>query len=181
MVQRYLNPKFFKESNMDSNIEVSISGDNTLRVDEIGIPIKLALSMQIPETVRSYNKDKLNIYYMNKRNIYPGCSGVEIRGTGKYHKIEHLDPTYELQEGDVVLRDIVEGDYVGFNRQPSILFGQIGSHKVKIMEKSSTIRINVSACAPYNADSPVVCYFIYEITKKYHRGPNKQMLDRLVK
>lgn len=129
-----------------------ISGDNSLRVDEIGIPIKIASAMQIPETVRSYNKDKLNIYYMNKRNIYPGCSGIEIQGTRKFHKIEHLDPTYELQEGDIVYRDIIEGDYVGFNRQPSILFGQIGSHKVKIMEKSSTIRINVSACAPYNAD-----------------------------
>jgi DNA-directed RNA polymerase II subunit RPB1 len=129
-----------------------ISGDNTLRVDEIGVPIKLAKSMQIPETVRSYNRDKLNIYYMNRRNIYPGCTGVEIKGTGKYHKIEHLDPNYELQEGDIIFRDIVDGDYVGFNRQPSLLFGQIGSHKVKIMEKSNTIRINVSACAPYSAD-----------------------------
>jgi DNA-directed RNA polymerase II subunit RPB1 len=130
----------------------SISGDNSLRVDEIGIPVKLAAALQIPETVRSYNKDKLNIYYMNKRNIYPGCSGIHIRGSGKFHKIEHLDPTYELQEGDIILRDLVEGDYIGFNRQPSLLFGQIGSHKIKIMEKSSTIRINVSACAPYNAD-----------------------------
>lgn len=125
-----------------------ISGDNTLRVDEIGIPVKLAAALQIPETVRSYNKDKLNIYYMNKRNIYPGCAGVYIKGSKKLHKIEHLDPNYELQEGDVVLRDLVEGDYIGFNRQPSLLFGQIGSHKIKIMEKSNTIRINVSACAP---------------------------------
>ncbi len=130
-----------------------ISGDNTLRVDEIGIPLKLAASLQIPETVRSYNRDKLNIYYMNKRNIYPGCSGIHIKGSRKFHKIEHLDPTYELQEGDVVLRDLVEGDYIGFNRQPSLLFGQIGSHKIKIMEKANTIRMNVSACCPYNADS----------------------------
>jgi DNA-directed RNA polymerase II subunit RPB1 len=125
-----------------------ITGDNSLRVDEIGIPIKLARSIQIPETVRTYNKDKLNIYYMNKKNIYPGCSGVTIKDSNKFHRIDHLDPSYELQEGDVVMRDLIEGDYIGFNRQPSLLFGNIGSHRIKVMEKGSTIRISVSACAP---------------------------------
>lgn len=128
-----------------------ISGDNSLRVDEIGIPIKLASALQIPETVNSYNKDKLNIYYKNRRNVYPGCSGIFIKKTDTFHMINHLDPTYELAMGDIVYRDHIEGDYIGFNRQPSLLFGQLGSHKIKIMEKSNTIRINVSACAPYNA------------------------------
>lgn len=125
-----------------------ITGDNTLRVDEIGMPINLAQSLQIPEVVRSYNKDKLNIYFMNKRNIYPGCSGIHIKGSNRFHRIEHLDPSYELQEGDIVMRDLIEGDYVGFNRQPSLLFGNIGSHRIKIMDKGHTIRICVSACAP---------------------------------
>ena len=125
-----------------------ITGDNTLRVDEIGIPIKLASSLQIPETVRFYNKVQLNIYYINKRNTYPGCSGIHILKTNKFHRIEHLDPTYELQEGDIVFRDLIAGDYVGFNRQPSLLFGNIGSHRIVIMERGSTIKISVSACAP---------------------------------
>lgn len=129
-----------------------ITGDNTLRVDEIGMPISLARSLQIPETVRSYNKALLNIYYMNKKDIYPGCSGVHIGITNKFHRIEHLDPNYELQDGDIVYRDIIEGDYVAFNRQPSLLFGNIGSHRVVIMERGHTLKINVSACAPYNAD-----------------------------
>ncbi len=33
-----------------------LSGDPTLRIDEIGMPLNLARSLQIPETVRSYNK-----------------------------------------------------------------------------------------------------------------------------
>ncbi len=143
-----------------------ISGDNTLRIDEIGIPVKLAKSLQIPETVRAYNRDKLSIYYMNKRNIYPGCSGVLISGTGKFHKIEHLDANYRLQDGDVVYRDLVEDDPIQFNRQPSLLFGQIGCHKIKIMEKSDTVRINVSACVPYNADSSIL-----------HRDPKRRVLQ----
>lgn len=129
-----------------------ITGDNTLRVDELGFPIKIARSLQIPETVRVFNRDRLNIYYINKRNIYPGCSGIYIKGSNKFHRIEHLDPTYELREGDIVMRDIIEGDVVGFNRQPSLLFGQISSHRVKIMKKGSTFRINVSACSVFNAD-----------------------------
>ena len=108
--------------------------------------------MQIPETVRSFNKDKLTIYYENKRNLYPGCSGIQIKKTNKFHRIEHLDPNYVLEEADVVYRDIIEGDYIGFNRQPSLLFGNIGSHRVRIMDKGHTLRINVSACSPYNAD-----------------------------
>jgi DNA-directed RNA polymerase beta' subunit len=67
-----------------------------------------------------------------------------------------LDPLYELQDGDIIFRDLIEGDYVGFNRQPSLLFGNIGSHRIVIMDKGSTIRINVSACAPYNADSTTI-------------------------
>jgi len=124
-----------------------ISGDSSLRVDEIGVPVNLAKSLQIPETVRSYNIDKLNIYYMNKRDMYPGCSGIEIHATKKFHRIEHLDPEYVLKEGDIVYRDIIEGDYIGFNRQPSLLFSNIGSHRVVIMHRGNTVRINVSACS----------------------------------
>jgi DNA-directed RNA polymerase II subunit RPB1 len=129
-----------------------ITGDNSLRVDEIGIPISLARSLQIPETVREFNKEKLNLYYINKRNEYPGCSGINIKKTNKFHRIEHLDPNYVLQDGDIIHRDIIDGDYVGFNRQPSLLFSNVGSHRVVIMETGSTLRINVSACSAYNAD-----------------------------
>lgn len=108
----------------------------------------MARSLQIPETVRSFNIHKLNEYYINKRDKYPGCSGIYKAETKHFHRIEHLDPNYVLQEGDIIYRDIIAGDYVGFNRQPSLLFGNIGSHRVVIMEKGSTLKINVSACAP---------------------------------
>lgn len=132
-----------------------ITGDDTLRVDEIGFPIAMARALQIPEYVRSYNKDRLNIYFMNKRNVYPGCSEIFVNATQSWHNIEYYSanfPNYELQDGDIIMRDIIDGDVVGFNRQPSLLFGQIGSHRVKVMEKVGTLSLNVSACAPYNAD-----------------------------
>jgi len=117
------------------------------------MPVDLCRSLQIPETVRSYNKYKLNTYFINKRNVYPGCSGIKIKHTNKFHRIEHLDPTYELQDGDIIYRDLIDGDFLSFNRQPSLLFSNIGAHRIVSMEKGSTIKINVSACSLYNADS----------------------------
>jgi DNA-directed RNA polymerase beta' subunit len=129
-----------------------ITGDPTLHVDELGLPVKLCRSLQIPETVRSYNKNKLNVYFLNKKDTYPGCSGVKIKATGKFHRIEHLDPEYELKDGDVVNRDLIQGDYIGFNRQPSLLFSNVGSHRVVVMKTGMTLKLNVSACSAYNAD-----------------------------
>lgn len=127
-----------------------------LKVDELGLPISIAKSIQIPETVRAYNRDRLNTYYMNKNKTYPGCSGIVKTGTKKMHRIDYLDEEYQLQDGDVIMRDMITGDIIGFNRQPSLLFSSMSSHKVIVLEKGETLRMNVSSCNLYNAD---------------HRGP----------
>jgi DNA-directed RNA polymerase II subunit RPB1 len=129
-----------------------ITGDNMLKIDELGLPISIARSIQIPETVRYYNRDRLNTYYMNKNKTYPGCSGIIKNGTKKLHVIDYLDETYQLQDGDVIMRDMITGDVLGFNRQPSLLFSSMSSHKVIVLDKGETLRMNVSACNFYNAD-----------------------------
>lgn len=129
-----------------------ITGDALLKVDEVGIPKSIAMTMTIPEVVRSYNKSRLMTYYMNKNKTYPGCKGI-IKASNKIHyNIKYLDEDYELQEGDTVLRHLINGDFVGFNRQPSLLYRNISCHKVRILENTSTFRLNVSACCLYNAD-----------------------------
>jgi len=130
----------------------SITGDNMLKVDELGLPISIARSIQIPETVRPYNRDRLNTYYMNKKTTYPGCSGIIKKSTKKMHIIDYLDNNYQLQDGDVLMRDLITGDVIGFNRQPSLLFSSMSSHKIIVLEKGETLRMNVSACNLYNAD-----------------------------
>lgn len=129
-----------------------ITGDNMLKIDELGLPISIARSIQIPETVRYYNRDRLNTYYMNKNTTYPGCSGIIKNGTKKLHVIDYLDENYQLQDGDVIMRDMITGDVLGFNRQPSLLFSSMSSHKVIVLDKGETLRMNVSACNFYNAD-----------------------------
>lgn len=55
------------------------------------------------------------------------------------------------QQGDIVERHIQDGDYVLFNRQPSLHKMSLMSHKAKIMPHSS-FRLNLSCTSPYNAD-----------------------------
>jgi DNA-directed RNA polymerase II subunit RPB1 len=129
-----------------------ITGDAMLKIDEIGIPISIAKSIQLPETVRSFNHNRLNIYFMNKNKTYPGCSKIIKNGSGIEYKIEYLSADYKLQIGDIILRDMIDGDFVGFNRQPSLLFSSISCHKVVILHEGLTLRMNVSACNLYNAD-----------------------------
>jgi DNA-directed RNA polymerase II subunit RPB1 len=129
-----------------------ITGDNMLKVDEVGLPISIAKSIQIPETVRPYNRNRINTYYMNKRDAYPGCAGIIKRSTNKMHKIEYLDEDYQLEDGDIVMRDMITGDVIGFNRQPSLSFSSMSAVKVIVLNTGETLRMNVSSCNLYNAD-----------------------------
>lgn len=129
-----------------------ITGDNMLKIDEIGVPLSIARSIQLFETVQNYNIDRLTLYFLNKNIRYPGCSGVIKQSNKKMYKIEFIDESYELQIGDIILRDMISGDVIGFNRQPSLLFSSISSHNVVVLSKGNTLCMNVSACNFYNAD-----------------------------
>ena len=57
----------------------------------------------------------------------------------------------ELAAGDVMERQLVDGDIVLFNRQPSLHRMSIMAHKAKVLP-GKTFRINLCVAAPYNAD-----------------------------
>lgn len=56
-----------------------------------------------------------------------------------------------LQYGWIVERHLKDGDYVLFNRQPSLHKMSMMSHRIKLMDYS-TFRLNLSVTPPYNAD-----------------------------
>ena len=56
-----------------------------------------------------------------------------------------------FENGDIVNRHLMDGDYVLFNRQPSLHKMSMMAHKVKVM-KGNTFRLNVSVTPPYNVD-----------------------------
>lgn len=129
-----------------------ITGDSRLKINEVGIPLSHARNLEIPETVTKKNRDRLTAYFMNKTNQYPGCKRIIKKSDGHVYRIELLNANYTLQEGDIVLRDMITGDYVCFNRQPSLLFSNIAGMRVVVMETGETLRINPAVCNYFNAD-----------------------------
>ncbi|PXF45946.1 DNA-directed RNA polymerase II subunit 1 [Gracilariopsis chorda] len=57
----------------------------------------------------------------------------------------------QLEAGHKVIRHIRDGDYVLFNRQPSLPNMSIMGHRIRVMPYS-TFRLSLSVTSPYNAD-----------------------------
>jgi DNA-directed RNA polymerase beta' subunit len=121
-----------------------ITGDNSIKINEVGIPLAIARNIQIPETVQYYNKDKMMIYFQNKDKQYPGCSKIIKKSTGAEYYVGAINDEFVLEEGDIIYRDIIDGDVVAMNRAPSLLYSSISGHTVKIMDKGDTLRLSVN-------------------------------------
>lgn len=130
----------------------TIVGDSSREIDEIGIPLIFARTVQICEVLQDYNRHILMQYIKNGTKKYPGATRIFKRSTNTMYDVTIFND--ELENGDIVYRDIIDGDVVGFNRQPSLAISNIGIHKVKVIldPEIKTISMNVMACPLYNAD-----------------------------
>ena len=129
-----------------------ITCDTSFKIDEVGVPLSVALNIQIPEIVQEYNRKKLEIYFMNGLDRYPGCTKVKKASTGKKHWLGRIQESFRLEIGDIIYRDLITGDVAGFNRQPSLLVSNISAMDVRVMEGINTITMNVLSCPLFNAD-----------------------------
>ncbi len=131
----------------------TISGCMRFRIDEVGIPLEFARTLQVRETVQEYNRDWLTGFFLNGRRAYPGCTDIIRRITGTRHDVAGLRDA-RLEVGDVIFRDVVSGDYAFFNRAPTLERSSIGVHRVVVVQDPSvhTFQMNVLACEFYNAD-----------------------------
>jgi len=144
-----------------------ITGDPYMNIDEVGVPLQIAKSIQIPEVVRFYNIDRLNIYYNNGPKVYPGCKKIAKKEESYSIFLADIAKTrgYKLCDGDIVYRDIIDGDVLAFGRQPSILISNIAAHIIKVLKGIDTLCMNGSAVLLYNADLSHECNTvnIYEL------------------
>ncbi|KAG9310372.1 DNA-directed RNA polymerase II, subunit 1 [Chiua virens] len=136
---------------VDFSARTVITGDPNLELDEVGVPRSIAMNLTYPERVTPYNIAYLQELVRNGPSTYPGARYV-VRDTG-----ERIDLRYNkradafLQYGWIVERHLKDGDFVLFNRQPSLHKMSMMSHRVKLMPYS-TFRLNLSVTPPYNAD-----------------------------
>jgi DNA-directed RNA polymerase beta' subunit len=132
----------------------TISGNTRLRLDEIGIPISIAKTLQFMEIVQDYNRKTLRTFFQNGRKQYPGSTILIKASNGARYDVENIKSIYTLMNGDILYRDIITGDYIMYNRPPTLERSSIGCHRAFVLEDPiyNAFQMNVSVCANYNAD-----------------------------
>ncbi|BDA48126.1 probable DNA-directed RNA polymerase II subunit RPB1 [Coccomyxa sp. Obi] len=140
---------------VDFSARTVISGDPNISIDELGVPWSIALNLTYPETVTPHNFKWLQQLVENGPHPPAGQTGAKyiIREDGQRLDLRFLrkDSDRHLEFGYKVERHLVNGDYVLFNRQPSLHKMSMMGHKVRILPYS-TFRLNLSVTSPYNAD-----------------------------
>ena len=136
---------------VDFSARSVITPDPNIDLDQLGVPMKIALNLTFPEVANTFNIEELKLYIANGPNKWPGAKSL-IKKNGNRFAINDTNKNdLVLEIGDKVNRHIVDNDYVLFNRQPSLHRMSMMGHRVKVME-GDTFRLNVSVTPPYNAD-----------------------------
>jgi len=129
-----------------------ISPDPRLKLNEVGVPLDMAMNLTVPEVVNSWNINYLKKFIKNWPK-HPGANYI-IRPDGKRKKITEETQKAsieELQQGYIVERHLLDGDVALFNRQPSLHRMSMMCHRIRILP-GKTLRMNPGVCHPYNAD-----------------------------
>ena len=137
-----------------------ITPDPYINIDQLGVPKKIAMELTIPEEVTPFNIRYLTSLVKNGRDIYPGANFVlRVNYRDGKTEVQKIDLKYrkkaiKLNIGDVVERHSINGDYVLFNRQPTLHKPSMMAHQIHVLDidDANTFRVNVSACKPYGAD-----------------------------
>ena len=137
---------------VDYSARTVITPDPNIKIDQLGVPFKIAMNLTYPEIVNKYNIHKLTMCVRNGPHIYPGAKSYKKKSDGSTISLQYVDRNnIVLEYGDVVSRHLLDDDNVLFNRQPSLHKMSMMAHRVKVM-KHNTFRLNVSVTKPYNAD-----------------------------
>jgi len=134
---------------VDFSARTVISPDPNLSMDEVGVPTGIAQILTFPERVTRNNKERMKKLVENGPEHYPGATCLHKKNGIAYDLSRKRNFSVEI--GDVVDRFIENGDYVIFNRQPSLHRMSMMCHRVKVLPYSS-FRMNLCDTTPYNAD-----------------------------
>lgn len=135
---------------VDFSARSVISPDACIDLDQVGVPLEIAMIHSFPEKVTHMNINALQSMVNNGPKEYPGANYI-IRNDGQRIDLKYNKFNLRLEQGFTVERHILDGDVVLFNRQPSLHKMSMMGHRAKIMH-NKTFRLNLSVTSPYNAD-----------------------------
>lgn len=136
---------------VDYSARTVISPDVKIDFNQVGVPQRIAESQTVPIAVTLYNLDYCK--ELVARDTYPRALYV-VKPNGERQKVLPTNRQQILESlgpGWVVERQLVDGDVVLFNRQPSLHRVSMMAHYVKVLP-GRTFRINPLITPPYNAD-----------------------------
>ncbi len=128
-----------------------ISSDSNLTINQVGIPRRIAENLTVPLYVTLWNIDEAKKFLENKE--YPTILNVIMKdGIRKRVTEVNRDELLKgLAPGQILERQLVDGDIALFNRQPTLHRLSIMAHIVKVLP-GRTMRLNAAIALPYNAD-----------------------------
>lgn len=137
---------------VDQSARSVITPDPNLGIAEIGVPLPIAKNITFPQVVNDRNKNYLLKLVVRGPDVYPGAVRLE-RENGEIITLRHADRnSLVLEAGDIVHRHLLDGDYVLFNRQPTLHRMSMMAHRVRVLFEGNTFRMNLADTKPYNAD-----------------------------
>jgi DNA-directed RNA polymerase beta' subunit len=78
--------------------------------------------------------------------------GDRVKRNGKWiENLAHVNRSYKLKIGWIIERQLMDGDYVLLNRQPTLHEASMMAMQI-IIRKGKSIRMNLAVTSPYNAD-----------------------------
>lgn len=132
-----------------------ITPDPNLSINELGMPITIAMNITFPEIVTPHNKDYLEKLVRNGREVYPGANFIIPALSSDSDSKSIIDLRFrknkiELRYGDVVERHTKNNDIVLLNRQPTLHKQSMMGHRVKVINNPNycTFRINPNVTTP---------------------------------
>ena len=137
---------------VDYSARSVITPDPNISINELGVPVEIAKNLTYPEIVTKYNIGHLTKIIKNGYDTYPGAKSIKRSSDKRVISLKVIDTSnYQLTEGDIVNRHLIDGDFVLFNRQPSLHRMSMMCHRIRVLPYK-TFRLNVSVTTPYNAD-----------------------------
>eukprot|EP00917_Polyrhabdina_sp_WS-2016_P030709 GHVP01065490.1.p1 GENE.GHVP01065490.1~~GHVP01065490.1.p1 ORF type:complete len:1923 (+),score=368.52 GHVP01065490.1:822-5771(+) len=138
-----------------------IAPDCNIRPNEIGIPVQFAMKLSMPELVNDLNLEQMRKIII-RGDQYPGASKFKD-GNGRVFDLTKMDKVSRQSKArlltttgeectPVVLRHVVDGDFVLMNRQPTLHKPGIMAHSVKVLQGERAFRMHYANCNTYNAD-----------------------------
>ncbi len=128
-----------------------ISVDPYVDINEVGVPLAIAEKLTVPFYVTQWNIEKAKEFLTSA--TYPTIINI-ISHDGKRKRVidgNREELIKEVAPGYIIERQLMDGDIVLFNRQPTLHRISIMAHKVKVLP-GRTFRINYCTTSPYNAD-----------------------------